>query len=86
MRPGVPSSAGTSNVSTAMMNDRNSDARMPGSISGSVTRRMMCAREAPLTAAASSSTGSAARIAGATSRKIAGSRVIDWMRIMLGIV
>src|SRR5437899_9002704 len=57
MRPGSPTSAGTSNASMARMNTSIDNARMEGSDSRNVTRAMVAPTPAPLTRAASSSSG-----------------------------
>ena len=57
MRPGKPTSAGTSNASTARMNTSIASAMIEGSDSRMVTRRIVCQTPAPCTRAASSSSG-----------------------------
>ena len=57
MRPGNPTSAGTSNASMARMNTSIESASMDGSDSRNVTRRIVPQTPAPLMRAASSSSG-----------------------------
>ena len=86
IRPGVPSSAGTSKDSTVTMKPSSIAASRLGSASGSVIRRRIRQRLAPAIAAACSSAGSAARNAGAISRKSAGKSVVACTKMMPGIV
>jgi hypothetical protein len=71
-RPGKPTSAGTSNASMARMNTNIANASMEGSDSRKVTRWMVAHNPAPLTRAASSSSGLALRKVAPTSRKANG--------------
>jgi hypothetical protein len=83
---GVPISAGTSKDSVVMMNASSAAASRLGATSRNVTLQRTRMRPAPLTAAACSSAGSAMRRLGAISRYIAGKRIVDWMKIIAGIV
>ena len=72
MRPGKPTSAGTSNASMARMNTSIDSARIEGSESRMVTRRIVCQTPAPHTRAASSSSGLALRSVAPTRRNASG--------------
>ena len=72
MRPGRPTSAGTSKASMARMKTSMASAMMAGSDSRMVTRRMVAHTPAPLTRAASSSSGLALRSVAPTSRNASG--------------
>ncbi len=72
MRPGRPTSAGTSNASTARMNTSIASAMIEGSDSRMVTRWIVCQTPAPCTRAASSSSGLALRSVALTSRNASG--------------
>ena len=72
--PGMPSSAGTSNASSARIATSSTAASSAGRTSGSVTRRTTDGRRAPLAKADSSSDGSIALNAAAISRNTTGTR------------
>ena len=72
MPTGSPSSAGTSNDLIARTNRISSDPSAAGQASLRVMRRAICATEAPLIAACSSSAGSMERNAAVISRKAIG--------------
>jgi len=85
MRPGKPTSAGTSKASMARMKTSIESAMMAGSDSRMVTRRIVAQTPAPLTRAASSSSGLALRKVAPTSRKASGDHRKPSTRTMPGM-